>query len=266
MPRLSLRDDHIDVWLVFTNDVADDLIAEYRQCLSAHERDRENRFHFPRDRRTHVITRALVRSVLSRYAEVDPAEWRFTANEHGRPGLASSGPTQLSISFNLSHAAGLIGLAVRQRLAVGIDIENVVLRRAPLDAAERFFAKEEVSALQAVPPPARQVRFFEYWTLKESYIKARGEGLGIDLDLFSFNLDAPPGVSLSMAATLGDTPARWSFWQFRPSADHIMSLCAERAPTSESLTIRRTVPLYHEEEFRCPASRRSLAPAPGEAR
>ena len=43
------------------------------------------RFVFERDRRQFLITRALVRTMLSRYAEVAPRDWRFVTNQYGRP-------------------------------------------------------------------------------------------------------------------------------------------------------------------------------------
>jgi 4'-phosphopantetheinyl transferase len=42
--------------------------------------------------------------------------------------------------------------------------------------AGRYFAPLEVDALGALPAAERLGRFFAYWTLKESYIKARGLG------------------------------------------------------------------------------------------
>ena len=48
----------------------------------------------------------------------------------------------------------------------------------------------EVRALRSLPLEAQRHRFLDLWTLKESYIKARGMGLSIPLDKFSIDLDS----------------------------------------------------------------------------
>ena len=57
----------------------------YRALLSHDEHERMARLVFERDRRRFLLTRALVRTMLSRYAAVAPADWTFIANVHGRP-------------------------------------------------------------------------------------------------------------------------------------------------------------------------------------
>ena len=58
------------------------------------------------------MTRALVRTTLSRYAEVDPAAWRFERNRYGRPHLLA-GQCDRDLRFNLSHTRGLIASVPR---------------------------------------------------------------------------------------------------------------------------------------------------------
>ena len=58
------------------------------------------------------------------------------------------------------------------------------------DLPERHFAPDEVRDLRALPAADQARVFFDYWTLKEAYIKARGLGLALPLDQFAFAL--PP--------------------------------------------------------------------------
>jgi 4'-phosphopantetheinyl transferase len=137
----------------------------------------------------------------------------------------------------------LIALAVTGGRELGIDVENVVTREVSIEIADRFFAPAEVAELGAVPPERQQDRFFEYWTFKESYIKARGMGLSIPLDRFSFHYPHESAVGIAIQPELGDDANRWEFWQYRPTADYLLAVCAERregqAPT---LTFRKTIP------------------------
>lgn len=246
--RLDARRDRIDLWLTFYDEVADDaLLARLRGVLSDEERAQEPRFYFADDRKRYLLTRALVRTVLSRYADIAAAEWSFSNNAYGRPQIANGDAQAQQLSFNLSHTRGLIALAVSQQRTLGVDVEHVSARQVSLGIADRFFAPDEVTALQAVAPPLQQDRFFEYWTFKESYIKARGMGLSIPLDRFSFHYPHEHGVDLSVQPDLGDDAARWRFWQCRPRPEYLLALCAEHSDEPTQISLRRAIPMLGEE-------------------
>ena len=63
--------------------VGDDWQA-YRCWMSESERNREGRFHFEKDRRTFVLSRALLRWALSCYLERDPTVWAFATGLEGK--------------------------------------------------------------------------------------------------------------------------------------------------------------------------------------
>ncbi len=91
-------------------------------------------------------------------------------------------------------------------------------------------------------------RFWEYWTFKESYVKARAMGLSIPLDKVSFRYPNDHAVEIRMHPDLGDQPGRWQFWQLRPTAEYLLAVCAERAAdNSQTIVVRRAVPLVSEE-------------------
>jgi 4'-phosphopantetheinyl transferase len=238
----------VDVWLA-RDEVADPrLQAEYRGLLTPEERDQELRFHFACDRRRYLVTRALVRTVLSRYLDVAPADWRFAANRYGRPRVVNAGREHCGLCFNISHTKGLIALGVTWHRDLGVDVEHVRARQVSLEIADRFFAPDEVAELATVAPERRQDRFFEYWTFKESYVKARGAGLSIPLEQFSFHYPHERAVRISIQPQLSDDANRWGFWQFRPSEDHLLAICAERrCAAPPALNVRRTIPLVSEE-------------------
>lgn len=248
---LALKPAEIHVWLAFYDQIEDpSLLGAYRELLSDEERAQEPRFYFERDRRRYLVTRALVRSVLSRYLGIDPRRCTFPTNAYGRPSLGNIDAAALGLSFNISHTHSLIVLGVTQGRELGVDVENVVSRAAALDVADRYFAPPEVAVLNAAPKEEQHFRFFEYWTFKESYIKARGMGLSLPLDKFGFQYPDDRSVEITIDAELADDAARWQFWQFRPTAQYLVALCAERAgEESPAVVARRIVPLLSEESL-----------------
>lgn len=238
----------IHLWLADYGGICDEgLLAEYRELLDDTEKAQEPRFHFARDRRRYVVTRALVRSVLSRYLSIGPRECRFATNAYGRPDIVNRQATEISLSFNLSHTHSLIVLGVARGRSLGVDVENIRAREVSIGVADRYFAPEEVRTLSAAPRHEQQYRFFEYWTFKESYIKARGMGLSLPLDKFRFDYPGERAVAIAVDPELKDDSARWQFWQFRPSPEYLVAVCAERSGAlAPSVVVRETVPLMSE--------------------
>ena len=176
-----------------------------------------------------------------------PEHWVFLQNSFGKPAIGNDIPIAEKIEFSISHTAGLIVCGVRSKGALGVDIENLHSRPAPLNIANAYFSAMEKEALSLLPPELQIERFFQYWTLKESYIKARGLGLSIPLDEFSFHFPKPDQVRFSVSQQLEDQPSNWRFWQLRPSKDHLASICAKRtANDCQQLVIRQVIPFKSE--------------------
>ena len=197
-----------------------------RPIVTDDEWNRCQRFTYAEGFRERLAAKFMVRSVLSRYAPVHPREWRFAENAHGRPEVAVPGEAA-HLRFNLSHADGVVTLAVSAHHDVGIDVERLG-RRARLAVADRFFASSEVRALRALPEPEQPRRFLEYWTLKESYIKARGAGLSLPLDQFAFDMSSPGRPSIRFADGIEDDPRAWQFDRLFVGTDHLVAVATRR--------------------------------------
>src|SRR3989339_662692 len=84
LDRIQPGDIHL--WYVYSNRVADPkLLSAYRELMNPEEKAQHVRFVFEKGRHEYLMTRALVRTCLSYYAEVDPSAWTFSKNDHGRP-------------------------------------------------------------------------------------------------------------------------------------------------------------------------------------
>ena len=244
MIRQQLDETEAHVWYLFPDALSDEALHEARLLMNHEERARHDRFVFPEGRREFAFTRALVRTTLSRYADVAPKDWRFSFGPHGRPEIAS--PTDLY--FNLSNTKGLIACIVGRAPEVGIDVEWIDRHGETLGIADRFFSPSEAASLRALPADEQHHRFFHLWTLKEAYIKARGMGLALPLDQFSFQITAGSRTRISFDPRLVDEPSTWQFDSFWPTATHFVATAVRRPTTSppEKLVriVTRTVRLF----------------------
>ena len=217
-----------------------DRLDAYRGYLSEDEAARIRRFFQPADATRFLVGRALARTMLSRHAAVRPRDWPFLIDEHGRPVLAFTPPGAPDLRFNVSHTEGLVACAITVGREVGIDVEYTG-RRLLHDVPERFFSPREVQDLRARPVEEQDVAFFDYWTLKESYIKARGLGLKLPLRHFSFLLHGPT-PAIAFAPELHDFPETWQFAQFWPTDRHRMAVAVRREGDDLPIDVEDTVP------------------------
>ena len=241
---LSRGEAHL--WYVLADAATEpSLLAAYEALLAPEERARKARFYFDKHRHEYLLTRALCRGVLSRYAAVAPEAWVFRANSYGRPEIAS--PEGSSLRFNLTNTDGLIACLVALDREIGVDVEDTERRGETVAIADRFFSPLEVSALHEEPAAAQRARFFDYWTLKEAYIKARGMGLSIPLDQFSYLIEPGQPIRIAFDPRLVDDPATWQFAQLRPTDRHLISVAVRRSGEPDlRFVVRRTIPLRPE--------------------
>lgn len=222
---LTLGCDEVHVWRA-TLDVEASRVRSLQQILTADERARAERFHFREDRERFIVARGRLRIILGRYLMVDPSELRFSYSLYGKPSLAGGFDAD-ALCFNLSHADGLALYAVARGRRLGVDIERVRADVADERVAEQFFAPGEVAALRAFSESMRPLAFFNCWTRKEAYIKARGEGLSLRLDQFEVSL--APGEPAALLRTSGDPQesTRWSLRALDTDPGYVAALAVE---------------------------------------
>ncbi len=228
--------EEIHLWFCRPQTLVDDpsYLQMLQTTLDTDERQRMQRFKFERHRQQFCISHALTRWVLSRYADLKPEQWRFEKNAHGKPFVAN--PEHVDLQFSLSHTDGLQVLAIRRLLPVGADVESRKKRVTGPEIAERFFSPAEVAELRSVVGDSQQQVFFDYWTLKESYIKACGEGLAIPLRHFSYSMVTPGRINISFAPEREDQAASWQFWLVAVGTDHACALAANGISQTTSVT------------------------------
>jgi len=186
----------------------------YYAVLSDDERKRSARFGFERDRRRFVVAHGVLRDLLGRYLGTDPGQIRFVCNVFGKPELHPEFGGRLR--FNLSHSADLALIAIARDARVGVDVERIEGRGESnyADVARSFFSATEVDGLSRVPSHLYDQAFFSCWTMKEAYVKGRGEGLTLPLTSFSVPITSDPAPA---AVRRG----RWSLFTLQPAPGYV---------------------------------------------
>ena len=206
--------------------------VSYMELLNEAEHDRLRKIVHQHRKNEYLTTRALVRTVLSKYTGCHPRSLCFCSTKQGKPELLdAAGATPLR--FNLSNTTGLVALIVNLNQSVGVDVEAI--RRDISDVSfERWFTPKESSVINASPPSLKQLRFFQFWTLKEAFLKALGTGLTTPLDAFEFEIVEFDQIELSLFDQLRTTPDEWQFSMMRPTDNHILSIAVQNSKSSRS--------------------------------
>lgn len=180
IPGELIASNEVHVWRVFL-DLATFEIDSLSGILSADELERAGRFRFERDQKRFIVAHGMLRQILGQYLGKKPHGLRFEYSSHGKPELASE-PGYDTLSFNLSHSGAYALYAVTRGRKIGIDIEQVRDEVTVEQIARRFFSGDEISWLEKIPKEKRTEVFFQYWTRKEAFLKAMGEGFSFPME------------------------------------------------------------------------------------
>ncbi len=189
------KETDIHVWLIPIRQS-----TRFLEFLSEMERRRANRYRVESAREQFVVSRASLRLLLEAYCHIPYQQIEFELNDFGKPYLKNG-----QLLFNVSHSYQWALIALSQTLEIGVDIEKVRPKLNLRQLATRFFSTTEVEELNQLPPKDLSTGFFNAWTRKEAYIKARGKGLAIPLSQFSVSLS--PGQKAQLKETTHDPQA-----------------------------------------------------------
>ncbi len=209
---LILADHEIHLWsssVLKPNAVREDL---YR-VLSPDEREKAARFRFEKDRNAYLVSRSLLRSILSQYVGIEPQKLHFTYGPKGKPALLGN-----PVCFNMSHSEDVVLYVVAREPKLGVDVEFIRPMSDTKTIAERFFSTIEYGDLLSLGE--RTEGFFNCWTRKEAYIKATGDGLSAPLDEFQVTLK--PREPAAFITIRGDKSlaAEWSLFDWKPGEQY----------------------------------------------
>ena len=211
-----LGDDDVHVWRAFLPQEQSRL-DHFEVILSPDERARSAKFRRAEDRAAFILSRGILRHLLSLYTETPPERIQFDYTEFGKPLLYSESGAS-ALSFNVSHSGEWSLFAVARNHEIGIDVEHI---RTNLDApqiARRFFSLREAKYIREAVGEAQTKRFYEIWVCKEAYVKAVGNGLSMSMKEFT--------VPLGLHEPIAHQPegAPWQFHGVTIAPDYVAAL------------------------------------------
>lgn len=201
-------------------------VAELRRYLNSAEQQRADRFHFPQHRAHYTAARAVLRILLGRYLQAAPQALSLTYNDYGKPALATPA-LQPPLHFNVSHSGALALYAFTYNRHVGVDVEQMRPNVDFLALSKQVFSPQEQQRFRLLPSAQIMDAFYNGWTRKEAFIKAKGMGLSLPLD--QFDVTMVPGEPARLCATTFNPPEveQWSMIELAPGAGYKGALVVE---------------------------------------
>lgn len=173
----------MEIYLVKISDIIE---HKYNRLCSKIDKSKKLRIYSyinERDKIRTLIGEVLIRSIINKKLNLNNDCIKLEQNKYGKPYLKG----YPYFNFNISHSEEYIVCAIDDK-PIGIDIESI----KPIEyknIAKSFFSISEYNYISTADICIQLSRFYEIWTLKESYIKCCGEGLSIPLNSFSIKID-----------------------------------------------------------------------------
>jgi 4'-phosphopantetheinyl transferase len=211
-----LNSGEIHIWHTFYHDSAS-LIKLCSNALSSAELEHKSYFKFPKDQHSFVVSHGLLRILLSYYLHISPDELKMVKHSKGKP-YQLNDPC---LFFNISNSGDCCVFAVSRNGEVGVDLEKI----RPLDDLDELIRKNFSPKEQAVinrQPKERLHRFFKFWTIKEAFLKAIGEGMRLTPDLLEFSSEKGEHKLQSFAGIVESQ--EWLFSDYSPNTDYAGTL------------------------------------------
>ena len=224
---LTLKPGLLYLWTARTDDLGDiKTLSNLEAILSANEKKETRRFRRDRDRHQFLLARGLLRLALSEHLPVSPADWRFARDQNHKPFIIAP-KSSSAVNFSLSHTNGLIACLISLVADAALDVEKLEFHDDLALVAKQVLSAVELTALGKLSGQDWTKRFFDYWTLKEAYAKAKGLGLRLALSDIGFEIEADNAIRAHLSSRSDDDSSAWVFWCHHLSSHHTISVAAK---------------------------------------
>lgn len=222
----ALASDSIDLWAINPAQLSIDSVKVLRSLLTPEESKQLLQYKSKVAQHTHLITRSICRLILTQYINSEPHSLSFIRNQYGKPELEHN---EQKIRFNLSHNNQVIIMVVCVNDDIGCDVEDPQRNVSIEPITRRYFSKQEHGEISHLEGEQQRQRFFQFWTLKEAFVKATGRGISLGLDTFQFQFQLATKGSGRISPTFNDhyplhKQTQWQCYQ-APFQEQLVAIC-----------------------------------------
>lgn len=173
----------MDIYVVKISEISEEILNYLYILIDSEKKNIIKKYFNKRDKIRTLIGEILIRTIIIQELKINNNNIKFSRNQYGKPYLEN----YPEFNFNISHSGEYV-LCVWDNKFIGIDIEEI----KPIECdkiAKNFFTKKEIAYILNQDVEIQLNKFYEIWTLKESYIKCCGQGMSIPLNSFSIEVD-----------------------------------------------------------------------------
>ncbi|CAF0889889.1 unnamed protein product [Adineta steineri] len=180
------------------------------RCITQTELERIDKFMFQRDAKFALAGQLLIRYLLAQALKRKSSSFEIRRTEYGRPYIESTE----KFDFNLSHHHQLVAIAGTFDGLVGCDTMEYRVNTPPREPVEPLtnllrneFTKNEYDFIlnKTKDEKIRFRHFYRLWSLKESYVKWLGQGVGFTLSRMNFCIKTDEFDEKNAQQVLSDT-------------------------------------------------------------
>lgn len=215
-PFPPLLKGEIHLWTV-SLDTSINQIEKLQSVLSPEEIKKTAYYKYEPLQHNYIVTQSVLRMLLSAYLDIRPVDVQMGVHKKGKPYLINDP----SLFFNISNSQGICVYAFSRDVEVGIDVEKIrdlpdldqLIEKNLTPRERKYFRKD---------PDKRLTRFFQFWTFKESFLKAIGEGMRLTPENLEFSLE--DGTIRLQFTNYGIDASGWQFKDFTREGNYTGAL------------------------------------------
>lgn len=216
----------MNIYVVKVSEI-DGEILNYLYEITYFDKRYKNKSYFNKiDKIRTLISKILIRTIITKELKINNSNINFSTNQWGKPFLVD----YPELNFNISHSVDYVLCAIDCKF-IGVDIEKIKCIEYE-DIAKRFFTINEFNYIMQSDLYSNLNRFYEIWTLKESYIKCIGQGLTIPLKSFSIEVNNFGDVK----SIIDHNYNTYTFKKFYIESDYKIAVCSYNNKISNNIT------------------------------
>ncbi|MDA2157984.1 4'-phosphopantetheinyl transferase family protein [Bacillus cereus group sp. Bc253] len=181
----------MEIYAVKILDINDEKLKNLCLLINSEKRYKIKKLINKKDKIRTLTGEILIRTIIIQKLKISNKYIKFNKNQYGKPYLKD----YPNFNFNISHSGDYVLCAVDNK-PIGIDVEEVKDIEYE-DIAKSFFTEKEFDYIFNEDLNFQLNKFYELWTLKESYIKCCGQGLLMPLKSFTIEVDQCENIRVS---------------------------------------------------------------------